>query len=248
VSDTLYREGVGLPPTGVAAGTQFSYVRRAETGTPQDTDDNAQDFVLIATDGAGGAVLGAPGPENLASPVQRNATIKTSLIDPQAVSTAPPNRVRDATPDVCGSANCAQGTLTIRRSFRNNTGAPLAALRFRVVDITTLNTPNPGGAQADLRALSSLDLMVTRTDGQSILVRGTTLDAPPAQALGGGHNSSLTVALPGGVLAPGGTVNVQFVLGVQAGGRFRFLVNIEGAQQNSFADKAARGRIKRAQL
>ncbi len=81
------------------------------------------------------------------------------------------------------------------------------------------------GAQADLRAINSVDVTLT-TSGGNVLVRGTTLDAP-AQLKGGGLNSALVVQLPGGSLANGASVNVQFVLGVQQGGSFRFLVNTE---------------------
>ena len=61
-------------------------------------------------------------------------------------------------------------------------------------------------------------------------VRGTTLEeTPPAQANGGGFNSSLsagviTLAAP---LAPGATIDVQWLLGIQQTGAFRFYVNIE---------------------
>ncbi|HEX8072714.1 MAG TPA: carboxypeptidase regulatory-like domain-containing protein [Pyrinomonadaceae bacterium] len=229
----LYREGAGLPALTGATGAsaQYAYVRKQTTGTPQDTNDNAQDFVLVSTnalapDGSP-AQLGAPGPESLASPAQRNAQLKPALIEPQAPSTAAPNRVRDSAANSCGGANCALGTLTIRRRFTNKTGTMITALRFRIVDITTLNTPGyaPGGAQADLRALDSIDVTVTTSAG-NILVKGTALDAP-AQALGGGLNSAYVVNLPGGALAPNASVNVQFVLGVQQGGSFRFLVNVE---------------------
>jgi hypothetical protein len=40
-------------------------------------------------------------------------------------------------------------------------------------------------------------------------------------------NSTLTVVLSGGMLAPGNTIDVQFLLGVQQQGNFRFLVNVE---------------------
>ena len=238
----LFLEGPGLPQYAdyYAGNVQYSWVRRMETGVPQDTNNNNADFVLISNtgpfvinNGFGStmpAILGAPGPENLSSPTQRNATVKTALIDPQQPSTALPNRVRDPTLNVCGNADtCAQGTLTIRRKFTNKTGAPVTALRFRIVDITTLNTPNPGGAQADLRALDSSDMNVAITSGGTVVVKGTLVEQPPSQAKGGGLNSSLVVALPGGTLAPNASVNVQFVLGVQAGGRFRFLVNVEAA-------------------
>jgi alpha-amylase len=237
----LFMEGTGINQHAdfyAGLNVQYSWVRRLETGVPQDTNNSAADFVLISNvgpftvpnEGFGTtmpAILGAPGPENLSSPVQRNASVKPSLIDPQQLSTAPPNRERDATPNVCGNPNtCAQGTLTIRRKFKNSTGAPVSRLRFRIVDITTLNTPNPGGAQADLRALDSVDQTVPITGG-SIFVNGTTIEQPPPQSVGGGLNSTLTVTFANGALANGASINVQFTLGVQASGRFRFLVNVE---------------------
>ena len=62
-----------------------------------------------------------------------------------------------------------------------------------------------------------------------ITIEGTTLEQPPAQTIGGGLNSTasastVTLASP---LAPGASVNVQFLLGVQQGGSFRFLLNVE---------------------
>jgi 2-methylaconitate cis-trans-isomerase PrpF len=45
-------------------------------------------------------------------------------------------------PNVCGNANCARGTLTIRRKFVNKTGQTVTVLRFRIVNVTTLNSPN----------------------------------------------------------------------------------------------------------
>jgi hypothetical protein len=227
-ASTLLREGAGLAQNfGFVSDAQYSWVRKLSSGLPQDTNDNAQDFALVSIKGGplggGPSTLGAPGPENLNSPIQRNAQLKASLIDPGALSTDPPNRVRDTTPNACGGPNCALGTLTIRRKFKNNTGQVITRLRFRVVDITT--APAPTGT-ADLRALDSADANVT-TSGGTVTVKGTTREQPPPQLAGGGLNSSLTVALPGGTLAPGASVSVQFVLGVQQGGGFRFLVNVE---------------------
>src|SRR5207237_2589472 len=108
----------------------------------------------------------------------------------------------------------------------NSTGQPVTRLRFRIVDVTTLGTPNPGGAQADLRGLDSVDVIVTTTTG-NVLVKGTAVEQPPTQGSGGGLNSTMSAPLQGGAIAPGASVNVQFTLGVQAGGRFRFLVNVE---------------------
>ncbi|HEX8070948.1 MAG TPA: metallophosphoesterase [Pyrinomonadaceae bacterium] len=250
---TLWREGAGLAPVGASDG-EWAWLRKQAAGTPQDTNDNAQDFVLVSTNGGVyGSVqsqLGAPGPENLASPAQRNAQMKPALVEPQQSSASAPNRVRDTTPNVCNGggtpSNCALGTLTIRRRFTNKTGQVITQLRFRIVDVTTLGTPNPGGAQADLRALDSIDVTVTTSAG-NVLVKGTTVQTPPAQTQGGGLNSALVVQLPGGALAPNASVNVQFVLGVQQGGSFRFLVNVEagaGAQAARLASKVRAGKYE----
>ncbi len=224
----LLREGAGVAQNfDFVSDAQYSWVRKLTTGVPQDTNDNAQDFALVSTKGGllGGipTTLGAPGPENAQSPIQRNAQLKASLIDAGAASTAAPNRVRDTTVNVCGGPNCALGTLTIRRKFTNKTGAPVTRLRFRIVDITT--APAPAGT-ADLRALTSADASVLTSGGASVSVKGTTLEQPPTQLLGGGLNTTYTVAL-GGTLAPNAPINVQFVLGVQQGGGFRFLINVE---------------------
>jgi N-acetylneuraminic acid mutarotase len=224
---TMYREGAGLADIAVSVtpDEQLCFARKLSTGTPQDTGDNAQDFALVSTTGTVGGVqvqLGAPGPEGLTSPIQRNAQLKAALIDPQQLSTSAPNRVRDFAP----VQNGPQGTLTIRRRFTNKTGQPVTALRFRLVDVTTRNSPGAGPAQSDLRAVSSVDVLVQTTSGAQVLVRGTSIDQP-AQSLGGGLNSAFVVVLPGGTLANGATVNVQFALGVQQTGAFRFLVNVE---------------------
>src|SRR6185369_5724245 len=178
-----------------------------------------------------GQRLGAPGPENLASPLNRNNTILTLLLDNNIGAPASPNRVRDLTPQT----NAANGTLSVRRRFVNNTGATVTRLRFRIVDIST--TLVPGGI-ADLRALTSTNVVVNGiTDngtctaaGQStpctITVQGTTLETPPAQSLGGGNNSTFTVNL-GTPLAAGASIDLQFLLGVQQTGSFKFFFNIE---------------------
>jgi hypothetical protein len=60
-------------------------------------------------------------------------------------------------------------------------------------------------------------------------VRGTILETPPPQPFGGAFNSSLSDALvtlqtP---LAPGQSINLRFLFGVQKTGAFRVIVNIE---------------------
>ena len=125
--------------------------------------------------------------------------------------------------------NATFGTLSIRRTITNNTESPITRLRFRIIDISSF----PSGAFADVRALSSSDTTATVTGGGAVGVVGTTLE-PPAQALGGALNSTLgvgtiTLANP---LANGASVNVQFLLGVQQGGVFKFYLNVEAFAVN----------------
>jgi autotransporter-associated beta strand protein len=225
----LFREGAGLQSPGANDG-QYAFVRKLTSGFPQDTEANAADFTFVSTDGGayGGvqSMLGAPGPENSpASPVQRNAVVKASLIEPTAASTAPPNRVRSGRIEP-GVPN-AYGTLSIQRRFKNATSAPITRLRFRVVDITTLNTPLASAPQADMRVLSSTGTVTNSAGATVATVTGLTLEEPPTQTSAGGLNSTLTVALPGNMLAPGNSIDVQFLLGVEQQGNFRFLVNVE---------------------
>jgi hypothetical protein len=227
---SAFFEGTPLTPAGgINTPLQHSFVRKLVTGLPQDTNDNEADFYFVEVDGATSngraAILGAPAPENSLSPIQRNATIKSSLIEPTAASTVPPNRVRSGQV-LAGVAN-AYGTLSIQRRFKNSTNTPITRLRFRVVDITTLNSPAGSSPLADLRVLSSTGV-VTNSQGQEVVtVTGLTVEQAPASPGGGGLNSTLTVVLPGGMLAPGNTIDVQFLLGVQQQGSFRFLVNVE---------------------
>jgi hypothetical protein len=230
-ANALFKEGAGHASLNVdESDAEHAWFRREGTaggGRPQDTGANAADFLFADTAGTNagaGRRLGSPAPQNLSSPVERNARLTPSLIDPQQPASSSPNRVRSFTSDP--DNNSTFGTLTIRRRYTNNTGLPVTRLRFRVVDLTTFA---PAGT-ADLRARSSTDETVTLTGGAQITVRGTTLETPPAQASGGGFNSSLsagtvTLASP---LAPGATIDVQWMLGLQQTGTFRFYVNVEG--------------------
>jgi uncharacterized repeat protein (TIGR01451 family) len=227
--NALYREGAGLSPAGgITADGQYSFARKLTTGPPQDTGNNANDFVFVSTTGGSfsstQSTLGAPGPESLASPVQRNATVKASLVDGLAAASAPPNRVRSG--QVLPGVPNAFGTLSFQRRFTNSTGAPVTRLRFRITELTTLGSPvvtaNP---QADLRVLSSTGVVTNSAGVVVTTVTGLTLES--TAPLFGGLNSSLTVALPGGALAPGNTIDVQFLLGVQEQGNFSFFINVE---------------------
>ena len=246
LTNNLFYEGTGLTPINAGNG-QYSFYRNLGGGTPQDTGSNSTDFMFVSTTGAaygrtgaagdqvsGPSVLGAPGPENLSSPVNRNGVISASVLDPQQGSASSPNRVYGSIPNPYGTGTLS--TMTLRRRFTNNTGAPVTRLRFRLVDMTTLNSQVFYTSQADLRAMSSSDVQVTLTDGTVVPVQGTTLEEPPTQAShGGGLNTTLkagtiTTSAP---LAAGTSVDLQLQLGVLRGGSFRFLFNVEALPQSS---------------
>lgn len=221
-----YREGAGLAGSnGITDDGEYSFVRKipaTPTGAPLDTNNNASDFVFVSTTGnsfAGlASILGAPGPENLNSPIVRN-DVRPALLEPFSCGGCAPNRVRS------GSGN--SGELKIRRSFTNNTGATVTRFRFRVVDITTLNTPPLTIQQADLRLGTSTDEDVMLNNNTLLTVKGTILENPSSTINGGGLNSSVNVQLPAAGVPNGGSVDVQFLLDVVKSGRFSFQINVE---------------------
>lgn len=227
------------------------------TSFPTDSENNAADFFLVDPNGncladppgpdtcndlpanhPAKARLGAPGPENLSSPIQRNASFAADLFDPCVADTSVPNRERNTTAVPQG----AFGTLEIRRTFTNNTGGNVTRLRFRVIDITTFPA---GTGIADLRPVTSGAIVVPVDRApcgfgtSNITVQGTTLEQPPTQTIGGGFNSTLsagtiTLATPLPPVDNPGTpgvienqINLRFVLGVQQTGLFKIYMNIE---------------------
>lgn len=252
-ANTLYKEGSGYPPL-TPFSIEYSFYRSfcpsntgvfgtalgcspGSGGLPKDSDNNAADFVFVDTNGTSagaGQRLGAPGPENLASPLDRNAQTVTVVVDSSQAASSPPNRVRDFTSDPAN--NSTFGTLDIRRRIVNNTGAPVTRLRFRVIDINTF--PAPSGF-ADLRTRTSTDVVVSGVNDAgtcspspapcTITILGTVLEQPPLQPNGGAFNSTYSqgnVTL-GAPLANGASINVRFLIGIQQTGNFRFFINVE---------------------
>ena len=208
-------------------------------GNPKDTNDNSADFLFADTLGSviSGVTqrLGAPGPENLASPIRRDTTgVFATLLDSTKPSSAEPNRHRELTDT---GTNKSFGTLSIRRRVTNTTGGNVTRLRFRIVELTTF--PNTGPGEADLRALTSGSVSVMSINDAgtcqasptpcTLTIEGTTLETPPAQAEGGGYNSTLsagtvTLATP---MANNTAINLQFLLGIEQPGKFRFYIIVE---------------------
>jgi hypothetical protein len=244
-ANTLYKEGTGYPaltPFSIdhsfyrdtcGKGGSITTLGACTISDPKDTNNNAADFIFVDTNGTSagaGQRLGAPGPENLSSPIQRNSSFAPQLLDPCVSAASPPNRVRDFTSDPAN--NSTFGTLDIRRTFTNNTGGNVTRLRYRIVDITTF--PAPSGF-ADLRPRTSTAVVVTvdrapcGSGTSNITVQGTALETPPSQPNGGGFNSSLssgtvTLATP---LANGASIDVRWLLGIQQTGTFKIFVNFE---------------------
>jgi hypothetical protein len=247
-ANTLYKEGTGYPAlTPFSIDYSFYRDNCGKSGsitifgvcpisTPKDTNNNAADFIFVDTNGTSagaGQRLGAPGPENLSGPIQRNPSFAFNVLDPCVGSGTPPNRVRDFTSDPAN--NSTFGTLDIRKTVTNNTGDSVTRLRWRIIDLTTF--PAPSGI-ADLRPRTSTAVVVTvdrapcGSGTSNVTVQGTTLEQPPSQPNGSGFNGSLssgtvTLATP---LANGASLDVRFLLGIQQTGSFKFYINIEVLQ------------------
>lgn len=233
-----YVEGTGLERASSRPADQYAYVRKrtmATIGLPQDTNNNAEDFVLVSVTGTAHAgisalpVLGAPGPQGLTSPLTySNSQVAGVLVDQTKPVDADPNRVR------VGSGN--SGTLSIRRSFTNNTGVTLDYLGFRVIEITTLNSPTVVNDQAQLRLISSSNTTAeVPSRGGTIPIFGTILEysllfpgLQPQQPNGGGLNTSVfTNFSEEGIMQPNATVDVQFLMNVVKSGGYKIYVYVE---------------------
>ena len=234
-ANTVYKEGTGYPAL-TPFSIDYSFYRSYSTGsittmtldttTPgvaKDTDNNAADFIFVDTNGTSagaGQRLGAPGPENLSSPVGGGG-LTVGMLDPCVSSDSPPNVVRDFTSDPAN--NSTFGTYSFMRTVTNNTGQAVTRLRFRIADIRTF--PAPSGF-ADMRPRTSTSASVTvdrapcGSGTSTVTVQGTTLEQPPSQPNGGGFNSSwsagtITLSTP---LANGASIDVRLLTGIQQNG------------------------------
>ena len=268
-ANALFREGAGLPTLVSVAGVEYAWVRRlpggctgseagainhncttaaATLGTgpplrvaPQDSNDNAADFLFVETQGVeqngNNERMGAPGPENLASPTHGGRIIVRAL-DRCKANGAAPNLFRDMTP---GGDNASLGTIFLRLRVINLNSQNLTALRFRIIDLSTEPAGAAANGIADLRALSSLAVLVAGVDdiapcgaGSQVTVQGTFLevdDSAPSlgQPLGGGFNATLVAGTvtPGTPMAPGSAGLWQLMFGVEREGAFRLAVVAE---------------------
>jgi hypothetical protein len=274
-ANPLYKEGTGYPvfqSINETANPRYSIFRNAQSGLPQDTNNNETDFqtadessteMCTSTANFNCRRLGAPGPENLSSPVQHNADIKASLVDPQCPGITVNPTLRSACrferrSEQVGPAP-SFGTFAIRRRFTNMTGSPVTRLRFRIVDVT--NDFLAPSNIADIRAITSPQVTATcqnesgtphlcsDTGLPTTTIEGTTREPDQPFSNGGGFNSTVsagtvTLANP---LTSGASLNLQFLFGVQQSGAFRFFVNVEALTAPPAALEATKaGASKRA--
>lgn len=255
-ANTLYKEGTGYPSI-TPFSIESSFVRDqcgrgGNTGSPgpcssggvvKDTDNNAADFVFVDTNGTSagaGQRLGAPGPENLSAPINNGSSDLVTPLDTCSIPGAAPNLVRDFTS--VPAQNSTFGTVDVRFTYTNNSGAPLTRLRFRIVNITTF--PAPSGI-SDLRPRTSSDVVVTvdrppcGSGTSNITVFGTTLEADntapsTGQPNGGGFDSSMSApgVTLGTPLANGASLDLHILLGIQQTGLFRLGLVPEGLPQS----------------
>ncbi len=80
---------------------------------------------------------------------------------------------------------------------------------------------------------------VAVADGGVVIVRHLFVDAPITSAAGGGLNSTLTVPLPSGGLAPGASVDVAFTFQVDVRGTFWFGDDVDARTSDSAGRRAA---------
>jgi hypothetical protein len=248
-ANTTYKEGTGYP-TLTPFSIDYSFHRTfcpgnvpifgttlgcfpGSGGQPKDSNNNGADFMFEDTNGTSagaGQRLGAPAPENLSSPIERNSSVTVDVLDSCSAASSPPNRVRDFTS--VPAQNSTFGTIDIRRTVTNNSGGNITRLRFRVIDVNTF--PAPGGF-ADLRTRTSSDVVVTvdrppcASGTSNVTVLGTTLETPPSQPNGGAFNGSWSVGAVtlGTPLANGASIDVHVLLGIQQTGNFRLYLNVE---------------------
>jgi hypothetical protein len=220
--------GTALPTMSGTPSEDHAWTRLPVAGVPKNTEDNLADFVLVSTSGGlvGGvqSSLGAPNPASTASPVQRNETLRSDLLDSEAGDpTVEPNRTVSAQ------------TLTVRRTIRNNSPGTVSGMRLVITSLSQPNgPPRPGiGAQPATRA----HLRVVNPDTETtevpvsglglITVHNLSVSSPSAVPPGGGIATTLAVPLPSCGLALGESVSVSVTFAVDRPGSYWFGYDVQ---------------------
>ena len=224
--------GTALPTLTGSPSEQYAFVRVEKAGRPVNTGQNASDFALVsATGGKVGGVQsmrGSASPTGLGDDWQHDEQVQSFLLDQSVSVDAVPNR-----PYVVGKP----GTLEIRRTITNTGTTTISSAKARVTSLSEANGlpyygANPPATPAAIRAVNPK----TATSNASVRGRGTVtvqnlkVDAPITATAGGGLNSTFTIPLPSGGLAPGASVDVAFTFEVDVRGTFWFGYDIDARE------------------
>ena len=227
---TGFHTGTPLPAlTGTPAG-QYAWVRLIKSGVPVNTGSNAADFQLVSTSGGliGGvqSCLGSPSPQATGSPAQANTSLLSTLLDPGKGTLAIPNYFY-----VPGSP----GSLTIRRTLTNSSSATITTADLRITSLSEANGPPEPGVPtqppvpAQLRVINPATptSQFTITGGHAVTVHNLSVDPPATASPGGGLNTTLSIPLPTGGLAPGATISIALSFAVDRHGPYWYGYNID---------------------
>ncbi len=220
--------GTGLPAIAGSPNEQWAFVRIETAGRPNDTRSNRADFALVSASGGviGGvqSMRGSASPTGYGDPWQRNGLTQSFLLDGTRAIDVSPNREY-----VVG----APGTLEIRRTITNTGNRTITEAKARTTAISEANgLSRPGGNPARIARIRAVN-PATPTSTARVAGRGTVtvqnlvVDAPITAAAGGGLNTTFTIPLPAGGLAPGESVDVAFTFQVDVRGTFWFGYDVD---------------------
>ena len=227
--------------SGLSPSNQYAFVRRMDGAFPVNTNGQSNDFTLVDTAGTAGpadsygvatlalgARLGTPGPQNTSSPISR-ASLTLVPLDPATNQGIVP----DGRYPSRGSSLDPFGRLTLRRTITNFSNQTIKQIRFTLVRTTAGASSDK--TVADLRAITSVGVSANGSKVvQAIQIEAPTTPTTPSNQLsssdtgnGGGLNSSWNVGtLPNGGLAPGASMNVEFVFGIVKEGNYNTAIVI----------------------
>ncbi len=228
-----YFSGTPLSAPAGNPSDQYGWVRVQLPDHPKNTRNNAADFALVSvTAGLVGGVqsmLGSPSPSGTKDPYRRD-TLTSTLLDPARTVAEAPNR------EVVAGVPGRPPTLTVRRVITNMGTSAMSLVKLRLTSLSELNglsqagVPGQGGAGAELRLIDPLSPSSVVTVGTgSVTVLNLGIDGPAVAGVGGGLDSTLSVPLTAGALAPGASVDVALTFSVDADGIEWFDYQVDGS-------------------
>jgi hypothetical protein len=241
-----FYSGTPLPALTGTPADQYAWVRLEKAGALVNTGSNAADFQLVSTTGAvvGGvqSCLGSPSPQATGSPAQANAETQSALLDPARGILAAPNWVY---------VHGTPGLLTIRRTITNTSSTTITSAEIRITSLSEVNGPPEPGVTtqpptpAQLRVINPATptTQITITGGHTITVQNLSVDGPATAVPGGGLETTLTIPLPGGGLAPGASVSISLSFAVDRHGPYWYGYDVDAI--TSASGPARQGRARR---